>query len=117
MEVASLDPSRWSDEQRRTLLNLWCRVARADGHVSDAELERLSRLFYRLAEDLVSAADVDRWLDEGPPPITELLPAELQAVFLEHAREIILADSEIAPTESALVRQLLAEYFRPAATG
>lgn len=111
--VESLDRSRWSDEQRRTLLNLWCRVARADGVVADAELERLSRLFFRLTEDLVSAAEVDRWLEEGPPPVTELLPRELQDVFLFHAREIMLADHEIAPTESDVVRELLHHYFRP----
>jgi uncharacterized tellurite resistance protein B-like protein len=112
--VASLDRTRWSEEQRRTLLNLWCRVARADGVVADSELERLSRLFYRLTEDLVSAAEVDRWLEEGPPAITELLPAELREVFLFHAREIMIADHEIAPTESELVREILHTYFRAA---
>ena len=110
--MASIDSKRWSDEQRRTLLNLWCRVARADGVVADAELERLSRLFYRLTEDLVSASEVDRWLEEGPPPVTELLPAELSEVFLFHAREIMLADHELAPTETALVRELLSACFR-----
>ncbi len=105
--------SPWTDEQRRTLLNLWCRVARADGVVSDAEIERLSRLFYRLGEDLLSAAEVDRWLEEGPPPIAEPLPAEAKDVFLEHARELVLADREIVPREAALVRELLNAYFRP----
>jgi uncharacterized tellurite resistance protein B-like protein len=101
-----------TDEQRRTLLNLWCRVARADGFVDDAELMRLSKLFYRLAEDLVSAGEVDRWLEDGPPPVSELLPAALAPMFLEHAREIMLADREIEPSESALVRELLSSYFR-----
>jgi uncharacterized tellurite resistance protein B-like protein len=102
----------WTDEQRRTLLNLWCRVARADGVVASEEIDRLSRLFYRLGEDLLSAAEVERWLEEGPPPINELLPARAQALFLEHAREIMLADHELSPDESALVRELLDTYFR-----
>jgi uncharacterized tellurite resistance protein B-like protein len=102
----------WTDQQRRNLLNLWCRVARADGIVADAEIERLSLLFYRLAEDVVTAAEVDRWLEEGPPEITELLPAEAEPLFLEHAREIMLADQEIVPMESDLVRELLKSYFQ-----
>ena len=102
----------WTDQQRRDLLNLWCRVARADGVVADSEIKRLSQLFYLLAEDVVSAAEVDRWLEEGPPELTELLPAGAQQMFLEHAREIMLADREIVPMESDLVRELLESYFR-----
>lgn len=104
--------TEWTDEQRRTLLNLWCRVARADGVVASAEIDRLSRLFYRLGEDLLSAAEVERWLEEGPPAINELLPARAQPLFLEHAREIMLADHELSPDESAVVRELLDTYFR-----
>lgn len=103
---------QFSEQQRRTLLNLWCRVARADGVVADAEIERLSQLFYALAEDVVTAAEVDLWLEEGPPEITELLPAEAQPIFLAHAREIMLADEEIVPLESSMVRELLRAYFR-----
>jgi uncharacterized tellurite resistance protein B-like protein len=110
--VVSAKPVQWTEQQRRTLLNLWCRVARADGIVDDAEIERLSQLFYQLAEDVVTAAEVDRWLEEGPPEITELLPAQAQPLFLEHAREIMLADQEIVPMESSLVRELLKSYFR-----
>jgi uncharacterized tellurite resistance protein B-like protein len=102
----------WTDQQRRTLLNLWCRVARADGIVADAEIERLSQLFYRLAEDVVTAAEVDRWLEDGPPEITELLPLEAEPLFLEHAREIMLADQEIVPMESDMVRELLKSFFQ-----
>lgn len=102
----------FTDQQRRNLLNLWCRVARADGIVADAEIDRLSQLFYRLAEDVVTAAEVDRWLEEGPPELTELLPKEAEPLFLEHAREIMLADQEIVPMESDLVRQLLKSYFQ-----
>jgi uncharacterized tellurite resistance protein B-like protein len=110
--VVSLNGVSFTDQQRRNLLNLWCRVARADGVVADAEIDRLSQLFYQLAEDVVSAAEVDRWLEEGPPELTELLPPEAQPVFLEHAREIMLADQEIAPLESSMVRELLHSYFR-----
>lgn len=105
--------SQWTDEQRRTLLNLWCRVARADGVVASSEIDRISLLFYRLGEDLLSAAEVELWLEEGPPPVAELLPASAQPLFLEHAREIMLADRELSPHESALVRELLETYFQP----
>jgi uncharacterized tellurite resistance protein B-like protein len=103
-----------TDEQRRILLNLWVRVARADGVVVSAEVDRLSQLFYRLGEDLLNADDVVRWLDDGPPEIGELLPAELAPLFLQHAREIMLADNQVDPVESDTVRELLATYFRPA---
>ncbi len=112
MMTARSNSASWTDEQRRTLLNLWCRVARADGIVADAELDRLSRLFYRLGDDALSAAEVDRWLEEGPPPIPEPLPAAAKELFLAHAREIVLADGEIAPGEAALVRELLNDYFQ-----
>lgn len=101
-----------TDEQRRILLNLWVRVARADGVVVSAEIDRLSRLFYRLGDDLLSAQDVVGWLDDGPPEIGELLPERLAPLFLEHAREIMLADHQIDPDESDTVRSLLATYFR-----
>ncbi|HEY6880242.1 MAG TPA: hypothetical protein VI299_19595 [Polyangiales bacterium] len=101
-----------TEEQRRILLNLWVRVARADGEVVSAEIDRLSRLFYRLGEDLLSADEVVGWLDDGPPEISELLPASLSPLFLEHAREIILADRHVDPSESETVRDLLATYFR-----
>ncbi|MDB4976891.1 MAG: hypothetical protein JWN48_5232 [Myxococcaceae bacterium] len=107
-------PGPWTDAQRRILLNLWCRVARADGIVADSETERLSQLFYRLGDDLLTADEVVRWLDDGPPEITELLPPEAAPVFLEHAREIMLADQEVVPLESDLVRELLSSYFRAA---
>ena len=113
MIVGTSNSTSWTDEQRRTLLNLWCRVARADGIVADAELDRLSQLFYRLGQDLLDAAEVERWLDEGPPPIAEPLPAAARDMFLEHAREIVVADREIVPRESELVRELLNAYFRP----
>lgn len=102
----------WTDAQRRILLNLWCRVARADGIVADAEIDRMSQLFYRLGDDLLSADEVMRWLDEGPPEITELLPATAAPVFLEHARSIMIADQEVVPQESDMVRELLQSYFR-----
>jgi len=112
--VGSAKAVPWSDQQRRALLNLWCRVARADGIVVEAEIDRLSQLFYKLAEDVVTAAEVDRWLEDGPPELTELLPVEAEPLFLEHAREIMLADQEIVPLESDLVRELLKSYFRTA---
>jgi uncharacterized tellurite resistance protein B-like protein len=101
-----------TEEQRRTLLNLWVRVARADGIVHSEEVDRLSRLFYQLGDDILSADDVVRWLDDGPPEIGELLPQSLSPLFLEHAREIMLADHQIDPDESDTVRELLATYFR-----
>lgn len=110
--MSSTAPISLSDTQRRTLLNLWCRVARADGVVAEEELVRLSKLFFRLAEDVVSAAEVDLWLEEGPPAVEELLPRELTELFLEHAHEIIMADQKVAPSEWAAVNHLLATYFR-----
>ncbi|HEX5656296.1 MAG TPA: hypothetical protein VFX59_03835 [Polyangiales bacterium] len=101
-----------TDEQRRILLNLWVRVARADGVVVSEEIDRLSQLFYRLGDDLLNADEVVRWLDEGPPEIGELLPSALAPLFLEHAREIMLADHQVDPSESDAVRELLATYFR-----
>jgi len=112
-EVPYAMAAQITEGQRRTLLNLWCRVARADGIVASSELDRLSQIFYRLGDDILTATEVERWLDEGPPAVTELLPAELQGVFLEHAREIMLADRELAPSESALVRELLESCFVP----
>lgn len=100
-----------STAQRRTLLNLCCRIARADGIVADAEIERLSKLFYYLGDHVIAAAEVDRWLEDGPPEVEELLPREAEATFLEHAREIVVADARISHSESQLVAELLHTYF------
>jgi uncharacterized tellurite resistance protein B-like protein len=94
-------------------LNLWVRVARADGFVVSEEIDRLSQLFYRLGEDLLQADEMVRWLEDGPPDIPERLPAKLEPLFLEHAREIMAADREITPNETDMVRELLVTYFRP----
>lgn len=101
-----------STAQRRTLLNLCCRIARADGIVADAEIARLSKLFYHLGEDVVPAEEVDLWLEDGPPEVDEPLPPEAAPTFLEHAREIVVADARISHSESQLVAELLQTYFR-----
>ena len=98
--------------QRRSLLNLCCRIARADGIVADAEIDRLSKLFYYIGDHVVDAEEVDRWLEEGPPEVDELLPKEAEATFLEQAREIVVADARISHSESQLVAEFLQTYFR-----
>lgn len=100
-----------SPNERRTLLNLWCRLVRADGVVDDAEVDRLSELFAELGEGAVSEEEINQWLEQGPPEPEGRLPQSCRDIFIEHAQVIMRADREVVPTESAMLRELLARHF------
>jgi len=102
----SLGPS-----ERRTLLNLWCRLARADGVVDDAEVDRLSELFAEFAEGVVAEDEINDWLEHGPPEPEARLAPTCRDLFIEHAQQIMRADREVVPAESALLREILSRYF------
>jgi len=97
--------------ERRTLLNLWCRIARADGVIDDAELEQLAGLFYGHGAGSVSADEINDWLENGPPEPEALLPLTAESLFLDQARVIMSADDNVSPKESAVLRDLLETYF------
>jgi uncharacterized tellurite resistance protein B-like protein len=101
----------WTPAQRRTLLNLWCRVARADGVIDDSEVERLSELFHELGQGVVESSELERWLEEGPPEPEGKLPAEAMPMFHERARTIMAADREIVLSESTTLRELTEKWF------
>ncbi len=100
-----------TSSQRRTLLNLWCRIARADGVIDDAEMDQLAGLFYGHGQGSVSPEEINDWLEDGPPEPEVKLPLEAEALFLDQARVIMASDNEVVPRESAVLRDLLDTYF------
>ncbi len=98
-------------EERRTLLNLWCRIARADGVIDDAEIEQLAGLFYGHGAGSVSADEINDWLENGPPEPEARLSLSAESLFLDQARVIMSSDGDISSKEGAVLRDLLETYF------
>jgi uncharacterized tellurite resistance protein B-like protein len=103
-----------SREDRLRLMKFVCSFAWADLHVHAKERAFCEKLVRKLK---LAGAEKDRvheWL-ELPPPAEELDPTEIprahRALFLATAREMVMADGEIAEEEQenlTLLEQLLA---------
>jgi uncharacterized tellurite resistance protein B-like protein len=100
-----------SMDERRDLIALLCRVARADGQVVDQERERLSSVLTRVGEGSVSQAELDSWLRDGPPKVTRELSAQTQQMFMNEAMGVVAADRHIDPLELHAIRQILKSCF------
>lgn len=102
---------RLSDEQQRVVVATCCAVARADGEVSPAEIESLLGLLARFARGAVAYAELQRWLDEGPPEIgARLSESELRACIGE-ALAVAKADGQIDDAEVDTIKKYAERYL------
>jgi uncharacterized tellurite resistance protein B-like protein len=90
-----------------------CSFVWADLRVHEKERAFVRSLVKRLALDEDEAKRVEGWL-KLPPKAHEvdpnLVPQQHREVFLQHARDVIIADGEIHPEERinlALLEELL----------
>lgn len=97
--------------QRRDLMILLCRIAKADGRVVSAERAQLLDALARIGQDAVTPEELERWLRQGPPPVMAALPAEARQVFSDEAMAIVSADEDVDPEEMQSVREALNHYF------
>ena len=98
--------------QRRTLVALACRVAWADGTVTEEERGYVLELARRFAPEM-ARADVERWLDEDIAR-AELasLPESLERLFFYEALKLMEADGELSDAEQEMLERIMNEAFR-----
>jgi uncharacterized tellurite resistance protein B-like protein len=97
--------------ERRQLIALLCRVARADGQVVAEERERLQAVLVRLGEHTVSGAELDTWLEHGAPRVAGTLSPLARQAFMNEAMGVVAADRHIDPAELHAIREILKTYF------
>jgi hypothetical protein len=94
--------ARLSREERLRLLRFVTSFAWADLTIRDEERAFLARLVRRMALEAEDAREVARWLAVPPSP-DDVDPTEVPHVhrqlFVDAAREVVLADGEVAPEE------------------
>ncbi len=102
-----------SKEDRLRLMRFVCSFAWADLHVQEKERKLVRSLVQRLKLGTAEAKQVEQWLKVPPRP-EEVDPGQVplkhRELFLNAAREMIVADGEIHPEEAAnysLLDQLL----------
>lgn len=100
-------------EQRQTLLALCCKVAWADGVVAEEERQAVFGLMHRLGWDATSKAEVEQWLESGPPePDLAGLPEGLGQMAVYEALRLAEVDGEIDDRELELATSLMERVFR-----
>ncbi len=105
--------------QRRLLVALACKVAWADGVVTEAEQDSVRRLVERFAGVAVAASELDAWLTVGAPDVDLAgLPDDAGELFFHEALEVMRADGDVAAVEMDLLWQLMTRVFdrRPKGT-
>ncbi len=90
-------------DERLLLLKFVCAFAWADLEVHEKERDFVKRLIERLELSDDENGQVVGWLKHGVPPEEvdpNRVPRRHREIFLQCAREIIVADGEIDPNES-----------------
>src|SRR5258706_6700628 len=102
------------ESQRRAFIALTCKVAWADGVVTDEERAQVASLVERVGGGAVSAQELDEWLATGAPAteITDLSPA-LCELFVYEAFRLIEADGDVAVEELKLLERLVSRVGKP----
>ena len=98
-------------EDLRDLVALWCKVAWADGVVHESERHQLRAILAKVGEGAVSVAELELWLDQGPPEVQRRLPVEARKLFLDEAVRVVSADQDVAPEEVETIRASIDRYF------
>ena len=104
------------EKQTRAFFALTCKVAWADGVVTDEERAQVVALAQRLGG---GPAELETWLASGAPPaeLAELPPA-IGEMFIYEAMKLVEADGDLADAELELIESLLSRVAKkqPAAT-
>ena len=102
-----------TQEQRRTLIALACRVAWADGVVEFEERAFIQDLVRRLGGPALEPGELEAWLDRGPPK-TEIdaLPPQLGQFFFYEALKLAESDGDLDPREQEMVEDILSRFFK-----
>jgi uncharacterized tellurite resistance protein B-like protein len=107
--VSRSNLARLSREERLRLLRFVTSFAWADLTIRDEERAFVARLVRRMALEAEDARAVTGWLAVPPSP-DDVDPTEVPHVhrqlFVDAAREVVLADGEVAPEEREYLKLL-----------
>lgn len=104
---------KFTTEQRRTFVALACKIAWADGIVTNQERSFVHSMMERFAHEEISDQELNSWLEIGvPPEELNILPADLGEVFFVEALHLAFADGELADEEAELLKQIMDRMFQ-----
>jgi tellurite resistance protein len=84
-------------------------VARADGEVSPREYEMLIELLSRLGGNAASFAELQEWLENGPPGCTVKMPEDHIRLFLREAIAVAHADGKVDQSELDTIKRIASQ--------
>jgi hypothetical protein len=102
------DAPMLDERQKRTFIALACKVAWADGVVTDEERVSVAALVSRLGGTPVEPGELDQWLASGAPPaeLSELPPA-VGDMFIYEAMRLVEADHDMSDSEMRMIEDLV----------
>jgi hypothetical protein len=105
--------SMLDDKQKRTFIALACKVAWADGVVTDEERVSVAALVSRIGGAPIEPSELDAWLETGAPP-AELsdLPSAVGDMFIYEAMKLVEADHDMSDAEMAMLEDLVARVAK-----
>lgn len=108
----------FSAEHRRAVVALACKLAWADGVVTDGEREYVRNLVMRIASDAVPESELDAWLTSPTAgPEVEYLPKGIDDYFMYEALQLMEADGDIDDSELEFLNGLTKRLFNNRAEG
>jgi uncharacterized tellurite resistance protein B-like protein len=101
------------DKQKRTFIALACKVAWADGVVTDEERVSVAALMSRIGGAPIEPAELDAWLESGAPA-AELgeLPPAVGEMFIYEAMRLVEADHDMSDAELTMMEDLVARIAK-----
>jgi len=102
-----------SDQQKRTFIALACKVAWADGVVTDEERVSVAQLMSRIGGAPIEPSELDAWLASGAPPaeLSELPPA-IGDMLIYEAMRLVEADHDMSDAELRMIEDLVARVAK-----
>ena len=102
-----------TDQQKRTFIALACKVAWADGVVTDEERVSVAQLMSRIGGAPIEPSELDAWLATGAPPaeLAELPPA-VGEMFIYEAMKLVEADHDMSDAEMRMIEDLVARVAK-----
>lgn len=108
----------FSREQRRALVALACKVAWADGVVTDEERDFVRGMVSRFAAGHIEDAELDHWLTHTPPDVDIIdLPKGVDQLFVYESMRLMEADGDLADEELAALEDIMNRVFNPRPQG
>jgi uncharacterized tellurite resistance protein B-like protein len=102
-----------SEDDRRSFVALLCRIAWADGVVTESEREAVRSVALKMgAGESMGEGEFTSWLDYGPPETEiESLPESLSQYFYYEAFKLAEIDGDLAGEEVELLESIVNRVF------